>query len=193
VDAFLGLDVSTSIIGWALLPQKIDVCAGGQKPLCMGHIDLRKVKGGFWNKVDISYGMFESLKEMLVTQGYIITGIFIEEPLKKFSRGKSSASTLSLLSRFNAIVSFFMRQLFSVEPLYIDATVARRKLGIPLVSRKKSGLSHKEQVIKFLMEGVFRDISWPVTKTGLVQQWVGDELDAYVICIAGCLGLGEHA
>lgn len=191
MDVMLALDVSTSVIGWALLPpqSKIDTY-----PTLKGHIDLRKVKGGFWQKVTIMSSELDKLKASFTTLGFIVRAIYIEEPLKKFSRGRSSANTLSMLARFNALTSYRALLTFGVEPLYIDATFARKKIGIPLLSKKKSGgISQKEQTFLFLCKNVFLNESWPKNKNGKIMPHCFDEVDAFVICVAGCQGLGEPA
>lgn len=190
MDTVLAFDISTSIIGWALVKPKSTLA---DYPIERGNIDLRKVKGGFWDKVSQTREEIKLLNDRFKTK-YDIKGIYIEDPLKKFARGKSSAGTISLLARFNAIVSFFVLETFSIQPLYIDATFARKKIGVPLLSRKKSGgLSQKEQTFSFLCLGVFKNEIWPTNKNGRIQPWCYDEVDAFVIAIAGCLGFGEPA
>ena len=191
MDVMLALDVSTSVIGWALLPPQSSIQT---YPTMKGHIDLRKVKGGFWRKVEEMSNELNQLLSFFQKNGYSVTAVYIEEPLKKFARGRSSASTLSMLARFNALVSYRSLVTFGVEPLYIDATMARKKIGIPLLSKKKSGgLSQKEQTFEFLTRGVFLNESWPKNKNGNIQPFCFDEVDAFVICVAGCQGLGEPA
>lgn len=191
MDVALALDVSTSVIGWAVLPLNANLTV---YPLQRGHIDLRKVKDGFWRKVDTTQIELTNLAGSLFKAGLNVVAVYIEEPLKKFARGRSSANTLSMLARFNALTSYFALRAFSVEPLYVDATAARKKIGIPLLSRKKSGgLGQKEQTFEFLMKGVFLNENWPKNKNGNIQPYCFDEVDAYVICVAGCQGLGEPA
>jgi hypothetical protein len=190
MELVLGLDVSTSVVGWTALPS--GSCASTY-PDRKGHIDLRNVKGGFWAKVDVVDAALSQLASTFSASGDIVVRACVEEPLKKFTRGMSSAGTISLLARFNAIVSLFIRQKFCVEPLYVDATVARKKLGIPLQSRKKSGLGQKEQTAIFLNNSVFLHENWPKNKNGKLQPFVYDIIDSFVICAAGCIGLGETA
>lgn len=191
MDVSLAFDVSTSVIGWAALPLDADI---DTYPSCWGHIDLRKVKGGFWQKVDRAFSEITSLSALLLSQGFAVRSVYIEDPLKKFTRGRSSADTISLLARFNAVVSYETRQIFSVEPLYIDATHARKKIGIPLLSKTKSGgASQKKQTFSFLSTRVFLNEAWPRNKNGKIQPWCYDAVDAFVICVAGCQGLGKPA
>lgn len=191
IDVALALDVSTSVIGWTMLTPGSTIMT---YPKFRGHIDLRKVKGGFWKKVEKMAHELNGILTFSVTNGLRVVAIYIEEPLKKFTRGKSSANTLSMLARFNALVSYRSLITFGIEPLYIDATAARKKIGIPLLSKKKSGgLSQKEQTFAFLSKGVFLNESWPTNKNGNIQPYVYDEVDSFVICVAGCQGLGEPA
>ena len=191
MDLILALDISTSIIGWCVLPPDSNI---NTYPTLKGHIDLRKVKGGFWDKVHTTRRSITALRDELGALGHAVTLVCVEEPLKKFARGRSSAGTISMLARFNALVSFFALETFGSEPLYIDATFARKKIGIPLLSRKKSGgMSQKEQTASFLCERVFKDEKWTLNRSGKMQTYHADEIDAFVICVAGCMGLGEPA
>ena len=188
MDVIIGLDVSTAVVGWALLPAG---CQNLTYPLARGHWDIRKVKG-LWSKLDIVRSQLRSLSFTLSGKGDVVVGLYVEEPLKKFRRGGSSANTMSLLARMNAVTSFLAREEFNVEPLYVDATDARRAIGVKLLSRKKSGgVGQKEQTWTFLCSNVFANEVWPLKRSGAPKDTCLDECDAYVITMAGILGLGE--
>lgn len=192
VDIILGLDVSTSIVGWTALA--VDA-PPGSRPLegMWGHIDLRKVEG-FWAKSDRAQSEVRSVVSTLGTMGHRITEVAIECPVKKFTRGKSTAGTIVLLARFNALVSHFSREVTGLDPSYIDVTVARKSLGVKLLSRKKSGgKGQKEQTFEFLGETVFKDEAWDLNRNGNIQPWCYDRVDSYVIAMAAVLGQGEEA
>jgi len=189
-----GFDVSTTCIGWSMMRCDADPRS---YPLAKGHIDLRDIKG-FWKKVAF---VEKAIKELLeLHQAFnVVDKLFLEEPLKKFARGKSSAATLTLLARFNSTVSYILLQLTGVEPLYIDATEARRKIGVPLISTKKaSGKNQKVQTFEFLSKTVFKGEMWPTyhhrrKNVYTVKFFVYDEVDSYVILSAGLMGLGNSA
>ena len=103
----LGIDISTSITGFA-------VVAEGEL-VYYDSIDLRKYKNIF----DKTIAMKEKLLDIfemyqcnnddnssLGASDYPIDHIYIEQSLHMFMGGKSSAKTLSTLTRFNGIVSW---------------------------------------------------------------------------------------
>lgn len=188
MDVVLGLDVSTAVVGWTVLPVG---CPNLTYPLARGHWNLTKIKG-LWSKLDVVRAQLRAMSSTIASGGDVVTALYVEEPLKKFRRGGSSANTMSLLARMNAVTSFLAREEFSVEPLYIDATEARRAIGVTLLSRKKSGgVGQKEQTFSFLCSNVFASEVWPLKRSGAPKDTCLDECDAYVIAMAGILGLGE--
>ena len=191
----LALDVSTSVIGWAVVATSASTGAHvlERVPMLRGHIDLRKNKGGYWSKVD---QMEMELSSVIasISAVHTIDSLFIEDPVERFRNGLSSAHTIALLARFNALTSQHARRIIRIDPLYIDATAARKAIGVPLLSKKRSGgVDQKTQCFSFLCETIFMGETWPVNRNGRVQPWVLDEIDATVICWAGLLGLGHRA
>ena len=193
MDVVLGLDVSTSIIGWSIVAVNTKVSDG---PVKDGYIDLRKVKDGFWAKVDIVKKELDDLlneihddKEKFHEGKWNLVRIFIEDPVKKFKKGASSADTISLLGRFNALVSYFVRDIgMCGDPEYIEVSRARGTIGLKLLSRKKAaGLGHKEQTFSQLSKTVFNDRVWEVNRNGKIQPWCWDICDAFVIAAAGVI------
>ena len=94
-----GLDISTSCIG-----------------ICVKDVENKKVyfenfkpKGEDW--IDKSTSTRDYLLKLIVD--YDIKKIYIEENLQAFRPGLSSAKTLMSLARFNGIVSFLVKDIFS--------------------------------------------------------------------------------
>lgn len=194
MDVALAFDISTSIIGWAVVHSTPLVKqAAYQKPIMWGHIDLTKIDTGYWGKVDYAEAAIKSVIDEIKKQ-HNVTKLFIEDPVKKFRTGHSSAYTIALLARFNAVISLSARRVLSLDPLYIDATAARKAIGIPLLSKKKSGgKDQKQQTFEHLKQTTFVNESWPLKKSGMIQNWCYDRVDAFVIALAGCIGLGDAA
>ncbi len=178
----IGLDVSTSIIGWSIVhknSKKTDL------PIDMGHFNLTKIKD-FWAKVDATEQFLFKLFEDLKRNNYEIETLVVEDALKKFQRGKSTAHTISILSKFNVIVSYFARSMIKLDPIYIDCTDARKELGIPLLSKKKAGgKNQKIQTFEYLQKNMFKDHTFPLTRFGNIKQHCYDEVDAFVIASTG--------
>lgn len=177
----LGLDISTSIIGWSIVPSGTVMPV---KPLLMGHIKLTKLKD-MWDKIDFVKQEVPSILENICKEGYKVDQFYVEDSLKKFSRGKSSAHTIAVLNKFNLIVSYLFREQLGLTPAQIDCTEARKNLGMTLLSTKKAGgKTQKQQAFDFLSESIFADIEWPKTRQGNIKQYLYDEVDAYVISMA---------
>lgn len=178
----LGLDISSSIVGWSV--QKLT----DPKP-CIpcewNYIDLRKLKGQ-WEKIDnIAIEFLPKIDELQKKHG-IIKHLFVEDAVQRFRTGMSSAHTIATLAKFNALVSYVVRNHLNIDPVYIGATQARKLLKLNLVSKNKAkGLGQKEQVFKQLSEGVFSSYMWPLNRNNKIQPYCYDMIDSYVIVEAG--------
>ena len=87
----LGLDVSTSTIGYSVLDLE-----GNLKEL--GYISLKKQKT-LLEKAEEFRSVLVGLKKK-----YQFSRVFIEEAFQRFARGLSSARTITLLAAFNGII-----------------------------------------------------------------------------------------
>ena len=132
----LGLDVSTSITGYALLL--------GDKIILNGAWDTRKYKDFFDKVTHVRAG----LEEVYRKYGPEIRAVYIEQSLQSFRSGFSSAKTLSTLSRFNGVVSWLVFDLYKIKPEYLAATSARKLCGIKV----RRGQKAKAVVLKFLLD-----------------------------------------
>ena len=104
-----------------------------------------------------------------------------------FRPGMSSAQTISMLLRFNGIVSQLARKQFHVDPEYISANHARKVVGVKLQRTAVAGMSQKEQVFKHMSENDLLNFPWPVKKGGKLVDWSRDATDAYVIAKAASI------
>jgi len=161
----LGLDISTSIVGVCVM--------NDNKIVHTEYIDLRKV-GNFFEKAK---KVEDSLKE--IKKNHNIEHIFIEQALMFFRRGGSTAKTMSVLQRFNGIVSWQCYQLFDMEPNYVTPISARSKCGIKVAKGKKA----KEVVMEHFIESEEFEIIY--TRHGNVQKYCYDIADAIVVARAG--------
>jgi hypothetical protein len=169
----LGLDISTSVIGVCVLDETFDIVK-------LTHVELKNY-GDFWAKVDFARKELNRLID-----DYSVDEFCVEQILQRFSPGFSSAGTIILLAQFNAIVSLVVRDKLGKSPTYITSGHARKLCGLKMQSKAKSnGMSHKEQVQDYLINGHLKHIDFPKTKTGKLKPFVGDECDAYVLARAG--------
>jgi len=177
----LGIDISTSITGFAIV-------ADGQL-VFYDSIDLRKYKNIFDKTIAIKeklldiFEMYQCDNEDHLGIGgsaYPIEHIYIEQSLHMFMGGKSSAKTLSVLTRFNGIVSWLVYELFEMVPQFIAATSARKRAGIKIPRGQKA----KTVVLQYLLEN---EPAFKVeyTKHGNPKPESYDRADAIVIAHAG--------
>jgi len=162
----LGLDVSTSIIGYTIINSD-------QAVIEIDHIDLRKLKD-LWEKADYARNR---LKDIIAKHD--ITSTYIEESLQVFRSGFSSAHTLSTLSKFNGLMFYFTREYTGFNPISVSASSARKLCGIKI----KKGTKAKIQAFEWVTQEL--QMTWPLTRHGNVQQYCYDRSDSYVIARAG--------
>lgn len=177
----LGIDISTSITGFAIV-------ADGQL-VFYDSIDLRKQKNIFDKTIAIKeklldiFEMYQCNNEDTIGIGdsdYPIEHIYIEQSLHMFMGGKSSAKTLSTLTRFNGIVSWLVYELFELIPQFIAATSARKRAGIKIPRGQKA----KKVVLEHLLENE-PAFKIEYTKHGNPKPESYDRADAIVIAHAG--------
>jgi len=161
----LGLDISTSIIGVCILEN--------DKIVYADYIDLRKT-GSFFEK---ARKVETTLKE--VKEKYDVKHVFIEQALMFFRRGGSTAKTMSILQRFNGIISWMCYNIYDMEPNYVSPISARSKCGIKIARGKKA----KEVVMEHFIESKEFEIIY--TRFGNVQKYCYDIADAIVVARAG--------
>lgn len=171
-DKILGLDISTSCTGYAVIESLTGRC------IEIGYFQLDKCDD-FFEKCAL---FREGLRD--VRQRHIqINLICIEENLQAFRPGMSSAKTINTLARFNGAASLIACEELKIKPTFLNAISARSSLGIKI--DKKSDVSTKQQIFDAVKPNL--DIEWPTTKTGNYKTSCFDMADAYVLARAGWL------
>lgn len=172
----LGLDVSTSSTGWAVLSDSGELIE-------MGAFKLSKYEGLFEKADEIKKRLAE------IREKFQITKISIEEPLQGFRRGLSSAQTLLTLARFNGIVSWQAYDIFQIVPIFYNSSAARKGLGIRLDKARDT----KDQIMEWVEVAIGKELPKRVATTGkkkgekLYATGVNDAADAYVMARAAYL------
>ena len=186
----MGLDVSTSIIGVTVLDPTIEVKDELKHVVTLTHIDFKKCKTLF-DKADRVAEFFDEY--ILQHPTHTIGELAIEEPLMGFSKGMSSAATITTLMRFNGIVSYIARQWFSIEPTYISASHARKVCGIKIQRFAVCKKSAKVQTFEHMQEHDLKLCKWPnKLRSNNIVDYAMDQTDAYVIARAYCIeNVGE--
>tara|TARA_R110000803_G_scaffold184426_1_gene246794 strand:- start:79 stop:603 length:525 start_codon:yes stop_codon:yes gene_type:complete len=164
----LGLDISTSITGVTVLDMS-GTCVYNE------YWDTRNK-----NHFPTIYHKAHHVKERLQSLPYKFEHIFVEQSLQSFRSGFSSAQTLSLLSRFNGIVSWVCWEEFELMPEMLAATSARKQVGIK-VSKGEKG---KQKSFDFVLANEPTFIV-EYTKNGNVKPGIMDKSDSWVIAKAG--------
>ncbi len=172
----LGLDISTSNVGWCILDE-----AGSLQDA--GGIEISKSKSVFAK----ANAVRDRLREIAIK--YEVDEVFIEENLQAFRPGFSSAKTIITLARFNGIVTFLAHEELSVEPEFINVNSARKLVGLKI--DRKSELSTKDQVLNFV-KNKLPAFPWPTRtlKSGVRKGLVipadscYDIADAYIVTLA---------
>ena len=180
----LGVDISTSITGFAIVAEG--------EIVFYDSVDLRKYKNVFQKAERIKEAIFEIFDNyqfdreddhwMTVESdaNQRINHIYIEQSLHMFMGGKSSAKTLSALTRFNGIVSWLIYEMFSMEPKYIGASSARKQAGIKVPRGQKA----KQVVLQHLLDNE-PAFTIEYTQHGNPKPESYDRADAIVVAKAG--------
>jgi hypothetical protein len=187
----LGLDISTTTVGWSLVsPESFS--------FTMGYIPL----SGFGNLYDKAQAFEDEMTRILQTVSGKRVIVVAEEDLMRFTRGKSTAHTLRTLSRFNGMVTFIMFRMLKDKPVHVNATEARSRLGFKH-DKKDKKRSVKQQVHDWLCvsRAELRDFVWPTKKLAsgprkgqvIKLDECCDMSDAYVMSLFGALNIPRHS
>jgi len=175
----LGVDISTSITGFAIVADN--------QILYYDSVDLRKHKDVFAKTIAMKeklmdlFEMYQCDNENFIgSSKYPIEHIYIEQSLHMFMGGKSSAKTLSTLTRFNGIVSWLIYELFEIKPKFIGASSARKQAGIKVPRGQKA----KQVVLQHLLDNE-PAFSIEYTKHGNPKPESYDRADAIIVAKAG--------
>jgi len=170
----LGLDVSTSVVGCAIVDADTDELKG------LFYVSLKKEKG-LLNKIKV-------LKGELSKYDGMIQHVAIEEPLVMFKEGFSMAQVLSLLSRFNGMTELLCFLLYNVDPFMYNVNNIR-KVAFPNLKFPK-GCKRKELVREACAE-LYPDVDWPLKRTGKFKAECFDLSDAIAVARCHCINLKE--
>jgi len=176
----LGVDVSTSITGLAIVADGSIVYYDS--------VDLRKYKNVFEKgcvlkeKIVDLYEAYQFSNEefLLGNSKYPIEHIYIEQPFTFFNSGGSSAKTMAALQKFNGIVSWFLYEIFEMQPEYVLAQTARKTVGIKVPRGEKA----KAVVLKYLLD-TEPAFNVEYTKQGNPKPESYDRADAIIVAKAG--------
>ena len=165
----LGIDVSTSITGFAIIDKD-------GKILFSEASDLRRDKTFFSKCLTIR----TKILDILEAYSDKVEHIYIEQPFTFFNSEGSSGKTMAALQRFNGVVSWMVYECFEIEPQYLGATQARKLVGIKVPRGEKA----KKVVMEHLL-ATEPDFKIEYTHKGNPKPQEFDRADALVIARAG--------
>lgn len=170
----LGLDISTSVIGYSIIDNQSRLVA----------CNFMKLKTlALEERAEIFYEFLCVLK-----MKYNIQHIFIEEPFSMFGGGKTTAMTMAKLQRFNGMCSFAVRRVFGKSPTLISANKARGLVGLKIKREDDT----KKKVIEWCQKKYPRDFIIVLTNYGNPKPGTDDMADSIVIGLAGEEILNEN-
>jgi Holliday junction resolvasome RuvABC endonuclease subunit len=176
----LGVDVSTSITGFSIV-------ADGSL-VYYSSVDLRKYKNVFEKGVVLKEKILDLYEAYQCNNEGVYIGdakfpiehIYIEQPFTFFNSGGSSAKTMAALQKFNGIVSWFLYEIFEMQPKYVLAQTARKTVGIKVPRGEKA----KAVVLKYLLD-TEPAFNVEYTKHGNPKPESYDRADAIIVAMAG--------
>ena len=138
----LGLDISTSCVGYAFTKDK--------KILDMGFIDISKQKTP-------KEKVFKVL-DFLNKSSYIdnVYDINIEDNLSGFAGGRTSQQTIVKLAKFNAILCFVLEDMLDMEVHSINPMTARKQV---FGKARVKGIKAKD-LVKMKVEEMYDTKKW---------------------------------
>ncbi len=175
MSCILGLDISTTIVGFCFLDAKTG------KLLECSFIDLRKVDGLIL-KLDF---FMEKFADVLAAHPDVCY-IGAEAALEMFSGGGSTAHTIGILKAFNFGLTYQLHKVLKLDPCLVSFAEARKLANIKLPrwpkgtppAKKKS---EKKETIRAYCASKYPEIVWDVNKNGNIQPYCWDMADSILI------------
>ena len=167
----LGLDISSSRIGYCLINENEDL-------LLVDEIKLKSSQP-LEERADIFKKEMECIKRSLQQQE--VDYVFIEQPFMAFSGGKTTAATMAKLQRFNGMCSYVVHHLFGSPAVLLQANKARGLVDLKI----KRGDNTKLKVIEWVSDKYPKEFIVEYTRHGNPKPGTDDKADAIVIANAG--------
>jgi len=156
----LGIDVSTAIVGISILDR-----ISGNLAL-LDHIELSKLPD-IYEKSDLVNKYLIELNKK-----YSIEYVYIEEALQRFRQGASSARTISILNKFNGIVTYLSYKAFNVKPEHILAPHARKVCGVIITKKEKKLKGAKQITFEYVKNELNDKFILQYKRTGKMKDWM---------------------
>ena len=172
----LGLDISSSRIGFCLINEKEEL-------LLVDEIKL-KSSMSLEDRADIFKQKMQIIKEHSE-----VDYVFIEQPFMAFSGGKTTAATMAKLQRFNGMCSYVVHSLFGSPATLLQTNKARGLVGLKI----KRGDNTKLKIIEWVSEKYQQEFIVEYTRHGNPKPGTDDKADAVVIALAGLKNIENNS
>ena len=155
----LGLDISTSCVGYAFTENK--------KILDMGFIDIKK----FTNYKEKAFYVLTCINE----SSYIdkVEKIYVEDNLSGFAGGRTSQQVIVKLAKFNAVLCYVVEDTFDIEVINVNPMTARKQV---FGKARVKGVKAKD-FVKRRVEELYDTKEW--CKHTTRGNWDKRNIDAY--------------
>lgn len=171
---YLGLDISTSIVGWSIVDKSGTVVKWGYVAFPVK--TKKRPALTLFQKMDM---LMLDLSDKLRDYKDKIDVWGVEQALKKFQGGKSSAQVIYTCASFNFGVAHAMYKFMGTEPIYIPVTTARKSVGLK-IPRGLDKYSRKAEVVNWCKPR-HPSIQWGLTRNATYKPWCFDVADSLVI------------
>ena len=172
----LGLDISSATIGWSIL----DASEQSYSLKKYGHIKPTSKKKSDDNfSLRLNYA-FDAITELVKNENPDV--IAIEDYAKKFSKGRSSANTILILSSFNEVCGLAAYRVSKITPVRMPVTSLRK-----LVKTEYScDIDDKQDVMQFCKK-TFNNFLTQNNRAGNIKKECYDEADSIIVALGYCL------
>jgi RNase H-fold protein (predicted Holliday junction resolvase) len=138
----LGLDISTSCVGYAFTENK--------KILDMGFIDIKK----FTTHKEKAFYVLTCINE----SSYIdkVKKVYVEDNLSGFAGGRTSQQVIVKLAKFNAVLCYVVEDTFDIEVKNVNPMTARKQV---FGKARVKGVKAKD-FVKRQVDGLYDTKKW---------------------------------
>ena len=138
----LGLDISTSCVGYAFTENK--------KILDMGFIDIKK----FTTHKEKAFYVLTCINE----SSYIdkVKKVYVEDNLSGFAGGRTSQQVIVKLAKFNAVLCYVVEDTFDIEVKNVNPMTARKQV---FGKARVKGVKAKD-FVKRQIDGLYDTKKW---------------------------------
>lgn len=176
IDVVLGLDVSSSKVGLAIIDLNQNLLEHK-----LIKFDSKKPLEDRCRSLEHVVASYDANQYINPKNKYNITKVYIEAPFMMFSGGKTTAMTMSKLQRFNGMVSYMVSRVFGQNAELIAANKARGLIGLKI----KRGEDTKKKIIEWVAAKYPQKFIVEMTRYGNPKPGTDDMADAIVVALAG--------